>query len=30
VFPFTTELRALLTARAAERDRLKKAWQLCP
>ena len=30
VFPFTTDLRALLKAREAERDRLKKAGQLCP
>ena len=30
VFPFTTDLRALLKAREAERDRLKKAGHLCP
>jgi integrase len=29
-FPFTAELRALLQAREAERDRLKKAGHLCP
>ena len=30
VFPFTDGLRALLEAREAERDRLKKAGHLCP
>jgi integrase len=30
VFPFTADLRALLKARKAERDRLKKAGHLCP
>lgn len=30
VFPFTADLRALLKAREGERDRMKKAGQLCP
>ena len=30
VFPFTMDLRALLKAREAERDRLKKAWNITP
>src|SRR5262245_48144771 len=30
VFPFTADLRALLKAREADRDRLKKAGHLCP
>ena len=30
VFPLTADLRALLKAREAERDRLKKAGHPCP